>query len=120
MMKASGRSESFGVRAETRLAFSVNGKECSCVQQMVFRKIIHVDMDCFYAAIEERDDPSLRGRPVGVGGSSRREQQAGGTNDSELRGAQVRLPLGNAGFHGAVEMPGAADRADAFRCLSAR
>ncbi|MCW1924277.1 DNA polymerase IV [Luteolibacter arcticus] len=36
------------------------------------RKIVHIDMDCFYAAIEERENPSLRGKPVGVGGSSRR------------------------------------------------
>jgi len=33
------------------------------------RKIIHLDMDCFYAAIEQRDQPELRGKPVGVGGS---------------------------------------------------
>ena len=33
------------------------------------RKIIHVDMDCFYAAIEERDDSGLRGMPIAVGGS---------------------------------------------------
>ncbi len=32
------------------------------------RKIIHIDMDCFYAAIEIRDNPKLRGRPVAVGG----------------------------------------------------
>ncbi|OZB20506.1 MAG: DNA polymerase IV, partial [Pseudomonas sp. 34-62-33] len=36
------------------------------------RKIIHVDCDCFYAAIEMRDDPSLANRPLAVGGSADR------------------------------------------------
>ncbi|WP_102389704.1 DNA polymerase IV [Enterovibrio norvegicus] len=36
------------------------------------KKIIHIDMDCFYAAVEMRDNPSLRGIPLAIGGSEKR------------------------------------------------
>jgi DNA polymerase IV len=39
------------------------------VQRWAGRKIIHLDMDCFYAAIEQRDHPELQGKPIGVGGA---------------------------------------------------
>jgi DNA polymerase-4 len=81
------------------------------------RKIIHVDMDAFYASVEQRDDPSLRGKPVAVGQGARRGVVAAASYEARAFGVRSALPSVTA-LRKCPELVFVPPRFDVYRAVS--
>ena len=84
---------------------------------MPVRKIIHVDMDAFYASVEQRDNPELRGRPVAVGHGAKRGVVAAASYEARAFGVRSAMPSTTA-MRQCAELVFVAPRFDVYRAVS--
>lgn len=83
----------------------------------LMRKIIHIDMDAFYASVEQRDDPSLRGCPVAVGYGAKRGVVAAASYEARAFGVRSAMPSTTA-MRKCAELVFVPPRFDVYRAVS--
>src|SRR5271156_2631675 len=83
------------------------------------RKVIHVDMDAFFASVEQRDDPALRGRPVAVGSPAARGVVAAASYEARQFGVHSALPSVTA-LRKCPDLIFVPPRFDVYRAISAQ
>jgi DNA polymerase-4 len=83
------------------------------------RKIIHVDMDAFFASVEQRDDPALRGRPVAVGHAASRGVVAAASYEARRFGVRSAMPSSTA-LRRCPELIFTPPRFEVYRAVSAQ
>jgi DNA polymerase-4 len=81
------------------------------------RKIIHIDMDAFYASVEQRDNPGLRGRPVAVGHGAKRGVVAAASYEARAFGVRSAMPSTTA-MRQCAELVFVPPRFDVYRTVS--
>lgn len=81
------------------------------------RKIIHIDMDAFYAAVEQRDNPDLRGKPIAVGHGRLRGVVATASYEARKFGVHSAMPSVTA-LHKCPDLIFVPPRFDAYRAVS--
>jgi DNA polymerase-4 len=86
-------------------------------QDLAMRKIIHIDMDAFYASVEQRDDPSLRGRPIAVGYPAKRGVVAAASYEARRFGVRSAMPSVTA-LRKCPDLVFVTPRFDAYRAVS--
>ena len=84
---------------------------------MSVRKIIHVDMDAFYASVEQRDNPELRGRPLAVGHGAKRGVVAAASYEARRFGVRSAMPATTA-LRQCPELIFVPPRFDVYRAVS--